>query len=118
MQRSFSELEYAAKKKQTRRDRFLSEIDQATPWGKLHQLVEPYYPKNQGAGRPPIGLARRRTGCHADCRTTLDQESRQRTRPGNASNQEGQRLAFWDEGAYVMRAIKGPNNVRRIARLR
>eukprot|EP01036_Dinobryon_divergens_P012714 gene12714-17157_t len=58
MQRSFSDLEYAAKKKLTRRDRFLAEIDQVTPWGKLHKLIEPFYPKAAGAGRPPIGLAR------------------------------------------------------------
>lgn len=58
MQKSFSDLEYAAKKKLTRRDRFLAEIDSVTPWGKLHKLVEPFYPKVVGAGRPPIGLAR------------------------------------------------------------
>lgn len=58
MQKSFSDLEYAAKKKLTRRDRFLAEIDVATPWGKLHKLIEPHYPKVSGAGRPPIGLAR------------------------------------------------------------
>lgn len=58
MQRSFSELEYAAKKKLTRRDRFLAQIDSATPWGKLHKLIEPHYPKTSGPGRPPIGLAR------------------------------------------------------------
>ena len=33
MQKSFSDLEYAAKKKLTRRDRFLAEIDSVTPWG-------------------------------------------------------------------------------------
>ena len=58
MQKSFSDLEYAPKKKLTRRDRFLAEIDSVTPWGKLHQAVEPLYPKVEGAGRPPIGLAR------------------------------------------------------------
>jgi IS5 family transposase len=58
MQKSFSDLEYAAKKKLTRRDRFVAEIDSVTPWGKLHKLVEPFYPKVAGAGRPPIGLAR------------------------------------------------------------
>lgn len=58
MQKSFSDLEYANKKKLTRRDRFLAEIDKATPWGKLHQEIEPFYPKVKGAGRPPIGLAR------------------------------------------------------------
>ncbi len=48
---------YAAKKKLTWRDRFLAEIDSATPWGKLRKLIEPYYPKVEGAGRPPIRLA-------------------------------------------------------------
>lgn len=58
MQKSFSDLEYAAKKKLTRRDRFLAEIDKVTPWAQLHQLIEPHYPKVEGAGRPPIGLSR------------------------------------------------------------
>jgi hypothetical protein len=58
MQKSFSDLEYAAKKKLTRRDRFLAEIDSVMPWGKLHKLIEPFYPMVEGAGRPPIGLAR------------------------------------------------------------
>jgi IS5 family transposase len=58
MQKSFSDLEYAAKKKLKRRDRFLAEIDSVTPCSKLHKLVEPFYPKVEGAGRTPIGLAR------------------------------------------------------------
>lgn len=58
MQKSFSDLEYAAKKKLTRRDRFLAKIDEVTPWSQLHQLIEPFYPKAEGAGRPPVGLAR------------------------------------------------------------
>jgi hypothetical protein len=36
MQKSFSDLEYAAKKKLTRRDRFLAKIDEVTPWSQLH----------------------------------------------------------------------------------
>jgi transposase, IS5 family len=55
MQKSFSDLEYGAKKKFMRSDRFLAEIDSVTPWGKL---IEPFYPRVEGAGRPPIGLAR------------------------------------------------------------
>jgi IS5 family transposase len=31
-QTSFAELEYAAKKKLTRRERFLAQIEAATPW--------------------------------------------------------------------------------------
>ena len=58
MQSSFSELEYAAKKKVTRRDRFLAEIEAITPWAELDRTIAPFYPSNGGRGRPPIGLSR------------------------------------------------------------
>jgi IS5 family transposase len=58
MQASFSDLEYAAKKKVTRRDRFLGEINAVTPWPALVTEIEPYYPKGEGRGRPPVGVER------------------------------------------------------------
>lgn len=58
MQRSFSDLEYAAKKKMTRRDRFLAEIEAVTPWSALIAAIEPFYPKGGGRGRPPLGVER------------------------------------------------------------
>lgn len=58
MQSSFSALELAAKKKLTRRERFLREIDAVTPWAELMARIEPFYPKGGGRGRPPIGLER------------------------------------------------------------
>lgn len=58
MQSSFSELEYAAKKKVTRRDRFLTEIEAITPWAELERTVAPFYPSSGGRGRPPIGVLR------------------------------------------------------------
>jgi transposase, IS5 family len=58
MQSSFSDLEYAAKKKLTRRDRFLAEIDAVTPWQALITELQPFYPKGTGPGRPPVGLER------------------------------------------------------------
>lgn len=57
-QSSFSEAEYSAKKKQTRRDRFLLEIDAMTPWSALVRVIEPHYPKEGGRGRPPVGVER------------------------------------------------------------
>lgn len=56
-QKSFSELEYGAKRKQTRRDRFLAEIEVITPWAELVRALEPFYPAGK-RGRPPIGLER------------------------------------------------------------
>jgi transposase, IS5 family len=58
MQSSFSDLEYASKKKLTRRDRFLAKIDEITPWSALVAELEAFYPKGEGRGRPPIGLER------------------------------------------------------------
>lgn len=58
MQSSFSALEFAAKKKLTRRERFVREIDAVTPWAELAARIEPFYPKGTGRGRPPMGLAR------------------------------------------------------------
>lgn len=58
MQASFSELEYAAKKRVTRRDRFLAEIEAVTPWSSLTSVIAPHYPSSGGRGRPPVGLER------------------------------------------------------------
>ena len=56
-QGSFSQAEYAGKKKQTRRDKFLAEMEQVVPWARLVERLRPYYPKGE-RGRPPIGLER------------------------------------------------------------
>jgi transposase, IS5 family len=45
-------------RKRTRRDEFLAQMDQVVPWAKLCALIEPVYPKGEGAGRPTIGLDR------------------------------------------------------------
>ena len=58
MQTSFSELEYSLKKKQTRRDRFLAEIEAVTPWVALEKAIVPFCPSSGGRGRLPIGLTR------------------------------------------------------------
>ena len=55
-QLSFSDAEYSGKRKQTRRERFLAEMEQVIPWRRLERLVEPHYPK-AGNGRRPFPLA-------------------------------------------------------------
>ena len=54
-QMSFADAEYAGKRKQTRRERFLIEMDQVVPWKCLIALIEPHYPKGDG-GRPAYPL--------------------------------------------------------------
>lgn len=56
-QLSFSSLAYDQKKKVTRREQFLQEMDQVTPWALLEALIEPHYPKAGGGRRPmPLGV--------------------------------------------------------------
>ena len=59
-QTSFAQAEFAAKKKTTRRERFLVEMEQAVPWSRLLKALSPYYyPDSRGKrGRPPIPLKR------------------------------------------------------------
>ena len=51
------EEQVAAPPKQTRRARFLNEMDAAVPWARLVALIEPFYPKD-ARGRPPLGIER------------------------------------------------------------
>jgi transposase, IS5 family len=56
-QRAFPSLTHAMKTKQTRRERFLSEMEVVVPWARLLGLVEPHYPKaGSKGGRPPMPL--------------------------------------------------------------
>ncbi len=56
-QMSFAQSEYAGKKKVTRRERFLGEMEQVVPWARLCAVIEPHYPQGK-RGRPPIGIER------------------------------------------------------------
>src|SRR5260370_32660554 len=56
-QKSFAQAEYGRKKKITRREKFLAQMEQVVPWKRLVALIEPHYPKGQ-RGRPPVGLER------------------------------------------------------------
>ena len=51
-QMSFGDAEYAGKRKQTRREVFLGEMEQVVPWKSLLNLIEPVYPI-AGGGRQP-----------------------------------------------------------------
>ena len=53
--RSFASLAYDNKKKKTRREQFLEEMDQAIPWQELLRVIEEFYPK-AGNGRQPMPM--------------------------------------------------------------
>lgn len=54
-QMSFAEAEYAAKRKKTRREVFLEEMELVVPWKALIKVISPFYPV-AGRGRRPYPL--------------------------------------------------------------
>jgi IS5 family transposase len=54
---SFASLAYENKKKKTRREKFLAEMEQVIPWDELLTEIKKYYPK-AGNGRQPMPLKR------------------------------------------------------------
>lgn len=51
-QLSFAEAEYENKRRKTRRERFLEEMDALLPWDRLLSRIEPYYHSNRTGRRP------------------------------------------------------------------
>jgi len=54
-QMSFSDAEFSGKRKKTRKEEFLAEMEQVVPWESLLRLIEPLYPV-AGRGRRPYPL--------------------------------------------------------------
>lgn len=55
-QQSFASLSYAAKKRKTRKELFLEQMERCVPWSAFEALIEPHYPKSGQRGGQPIGL--------------------------------------------------------------
>lgn len=55
-QASFADLDYASKKRRTRREVFLNEMEAVVPWSALLARLEPHYPKSGRRGRQPMAL--------------------------------------------------------------
>ena len=53
-QLSFASLEFAGKKKRTKRDVFLAEMAAVVPWPVLESLIEPHSPKVGPQGWPAL----------------------------------------------------------------
>ena len=55
MQQSFADMEYANRKRKTKRDEFLGIMEDVIPWDEWCGIVEPYYPAGK-RGRRPRGV--------------------------------------------------------------
>lgn len=52
---TFADSEFSSKRHQTRKEIFLSRMDNLLPWPQLLKVIEPFYPKT-GNGRRPYPL--------------------------------------------------------------
>ena len=57
-QQTLAEEGFEKYRKPTRREQFLNEMDRVIPWAELSAVIEPFYPKAGGRGRPPVGVER------------------------------------------------------------
>ena len=57
-QQTFAAASFEQCRKPTRRERFLAEMARVIPWEDLAGVIAPFYPKAEGAGRPPVGVER------------------------------------------------------------
>ena len=54
-QTTFSDFEYANRKRTTKREEFLKTMDEVIPWRELVACIRPHYPSGK-RGRPPRGI--------------------------------------------------------------
>lgn len=54
-QQTFSDIEYANRKRVTKRESFLKMMDEIIPWTEWVEFIRPFYPKGE-QGRPPRGI--------------------------------------------------------------
>ena len=57
-QQTFAVSNFEQYGKVTKKEAFLKKMDEVLPWDELGSVIEPYYPKGEGAGRKPIGIIR------------------------------------------------------------
>ena len=55
MQQTFTDIEYANRKRKTKRDEFLKIMEEIIPWDEWIELIKPYYFDNK-VGRPARGI--------------------------------------------------------------
>jgi len=55
-QKTFADEAFERYRKVTRREEFLGQMDTVMPWRELCEVIEPFYPKPQGAGHLPKEL--------------------------------------------------------------
>ena len=54
-QQTFSDIEFANRRRKTKREQFLETMEQIIPWQDWVEIIRPFYPSGK-RGRPPRGI--------------------------------------------------------------
>jgi hypothetical protein len=113
--KTFASLAYDSKKKKTRREQFLEEMDRVIPWEAMLKIIRLHYPK-AGNGRPPMepGMMLRiyflqqwyglsdptmeDSLYDSEC-AIINEEPGAEKRPGDETDEEREPVVFRDESA-------------------
>ena len=105
-QLSFASLDYAAKKKRTKRDVFLAEMSAVVPWVALEAVIEPHYPKAGPNGWGPAGsIGRDECGFIACSSGTASPIPAQRKRFMTSARCARSRVWSWDATQFPTRRL-------------
>nr|QWP89443.1 hypothetical protein EOLPNHPH_00059 [Escherichia coli] len=75
-QLTFADSEFSTKRRQTRKEIFLSRMEQILPWQNMTAVIEPFYPKANVAGSlsagdhaaySPCSIEQPERRCHGRC---------------------------------------------------
>jgi hypothetical protein len=62
---TFADSEFNNKRRKTRKEIFLSHMNELMPWDQLEAIIEPFYPKSSNGRRPyPLSTMFRITACN------------------------------------------------------
>ena len=57
-QLTFTDIEYAVRRRKTKREEFLDKMDEIIPWQDWVEMIKPYYPAGK-RGRPPLEIEKK-----------------------------------------------------------
>ena len=96
---TFTDLEYAGRKRSGKREKFLDSMDRIIPWADFIKKIEPYYPKSGRPGRPPRGIEPMLRMYFLQVWFNLADEALEETIYDSYAMRRFMRLDYFEEGA-------------------
>jgi IS5 family transposase len=96
---TFTDAEYAERKRRGKREKFLDSMERLIPWAAFIKKIEPFYPKSGRPGRPPRGIELMLRMYFLQVWFNLADESLEETIYDSYAMRKFMKLDFFKEGA-------------------